>query len=209
MRDDEYQQTAKALARETRMSDASAARIEETLLAALSPGGGANPVTWLATSHRKTWLASAAAVVLIAGSIALWNVSRTKVNATTTPPARVASEKTSIPTHDAVPPPPQSVVLTSAKAPEVTRRHATVHKTQTPRVISPTGFVALPASAGLPAFESGEIVRMEVPVASLPAYGIDISPGVGTRPLEADLLIGQDGFARAIRLVKNTARSTQ
>src|SRR6476660_9107528 len=208
MRDDEYRQTAKALAREMRMSEASAARIEETLLAAMSAGDGENPVAWPAISRRTTWLAAAAAVVLMAGSIALWNVSRIQVNATTRP-AQVASEKTSIPTPDAVPPPPQSVVLTSAQTPEVTRRHATVHKTQTPRVVSPTGFVALPGSAGLPAFESGEIVRMEVPVASLPAYGIDISPGVGTRPLEADLLIGQDGFARAIRLVKNSARSTQ
>jgi hypothetical protein len=49
---------------------------------------------------------------------------------------------------------------------------------------------------------------MEVTAASLPAYGIDISPGVGSRPLEADLLIGQDGFARAIRLVTNAAMST-
>jgi hypothetical protein len=49
---------------------------------------------------------------------------------------------------------------------------------------------------------------MEVPVASLPAYGIDISAGAN-RPVEADILIGQDGFARAIRLVANSARSVQ
>jgi hypothetical protein len=69
--------------------------------------------------------------------------------------------------------------------------------------------VELPWTAGLPAFESGEIVRMEVPVASLPTYGIDISSGAGNGPVAADVLIGQDGFARAIRLVTNTARSTQ
>jgi hypothetical protein len=52
-------------------------------------------------------------------------------------------------------------------------------------------------------------VRVEVPVASLPAYGIDISSGAGKGPVEADVLIGQDGFTRAIRLVTTTLRSTQ
>jgi hypothetical protein len=58
-------------------------------------------------------------------------------------------------------------------------------------------------------FESGSIVRMEVPVASLPAYGIDISPAAGGGPIEADVLVGQDGQPRAIRLVTNSSRSTQ
>ena len=49
---------------------------------------------------------------------------------------------------------------------------------------------------------------MNVPVASLPGYGIDISSG-GDGAVEADILIGQDGVARAIRLVTNTVRSTQ
>jgi hypothetical protein len=41
---------------------------------------------------------------------------------------------------------------------------------------------------------------MELPQAALPAYGLEIVPGRRT-PVEADLLIGQDGQARAIRLV--------
>jgi hypothetical protein len=63
-----------------------------------------------------------------------------------------------------------------------------------------TSFVVLPAAASLPDFESGVIVRMELPQAALPAYGLEIVPGRRT-PVEADLLIGQDGQARAIRLV--------
>jgi len=70
-----------------------------------------------------------------------------------------------------------------------------------------TGFVALPAAIGLPDFESGVIVRMELPVAALPSYGIDVVSDSKT-PVEADLLIGQDGQARAIRLVNRvTTRS--
>jgi hypothetical protein len=63
-------------------------------------------------------------------------------------------------------------------------------------------------AAGLPQFESGVIVRVALPAAALPSYGIDISPASSDRPVEADVLVGQDGVARAIRLV-NTSRSQQ
>lgn len=63
------------------------------------------------------------------------------------------------------------------------------------------GFVALPAAAGLPPFESGVIVRIELPVASLPAYGVEMVPAAAAAQVEADVLVGQDGLPRAIRLV--------
>jgi hypothetical protein len=49
---------------------------------------------------------------------------------------------------------------------------------------------------------------MSLPVSALPSFGVDISPASGNQPVEADLLVGQDGLARAIRLV-NTSRSQQ
>jgi hypothetical protein len=73
----------------------------------------------------------------------------------------------------------------------------------TPRVIRPEGFVALPEAIGLPDFESGEIVRLEIPLPSLPSYGIAIPPDARGTPVQADLLVGQDGQARAIRLVRS------
>jgi hypothetical protein len=72
-------------------------------------------------------------------------------------------------------------------------------------VIQAEGFVPLPGADGLPDFESGEIVRLELPVSSLPVYGIDITPDAKSTPVEADLLVGQDGQARAIRLVTETS----
>ncbi len=61
----------------------------------------------------------------------------------------------------------------------------------------------LPLAAALPDFESGEIVRLGIPVRSLPAYGLEIPPDAPPGPvaIQADLLIGQDGLPRAIRLV--------
>jgi hypothetical protein len=63
-------------------------------------------------------------------------------------------------------------------------------------------FVPLPAALGLPAFESGQIVRVDLPVASLPSFGVEILPEAGRTTVEADFLVGQDGRARAIRLVR-------
>ena len=62
------------------------------------------------------------------------------------------------------------------------------------------GFIPLPAAAGLPGFDSGMIVRVALPTASLPAYGLAIAPE-STQTVNADLLVGQDGQARAIKLV--------
>ena len=71
-------------------------------------------------------------------------------------------------------------------------------------VIFAEGFVPLPIALGLPDFESGEIIRVEIPVASLPSYGIEIAPDARRTPVQADLLVGQDGQPRAIRLVRRT-----
>jgi hypothetical protein len=62
-------------------------------------------------------------------------------------------------------------------------------------------FVSLPAAIGLPAFESGRIVRVELASAVLPAFGFDVVPGSESGVVEADLLIGQDDQPRAIRFV--------
>ena len=81
------------------------------------------------------------------------------------------------------------------------------------QVVRPPAFVALPGTAGLPDFESGTIVRLELSLASLPSYGVDITRAGTDRPVEADVLVGQDGQPRAIRLVSSgnarTLRSQQ
>lgn len=64
-------------------------------------------------------------------------------------------------------------------------------------------FIALPGAASLPDFERGDIVRIEVPLVSLPAYGIEILPDATPTSVPADLLVGQDGVPRAIRIASD------
>ena len=72
-------------------------------------------------------------------------------------------------------------------------------------------FTPLPGASALPAFESGSIVRVELPIAALPAYGLSIVPDPTRPAVEADVIVGQDGHARAIRLVplQEESRSRQ
>jgi hypothetical protein len=68
-------------------------------------------------------------------------------------------------------------------------------------------FVALPTAIGLPALESGRIVRVQFPAAELAAYGFDVTPQPEAGAVETDVLVGQDGQPRAIRFVTLEADS--
>jgi hypothetical protein len=62
-----------------------------------------------------------------------------------------------------------------------------------------SAFVPWPGSEVLPRFESGQLVRVELPASVLPLLGLEpVRAAAGT--VEADVLVGQDGFARAVRL---------
>ena len=70
-------------------------------------------------------------------------------------------------------------------------------------VIHPSGFVTLPSAYGLPDMESASIIRIQVPLSALPAYGLQIAPDAAADSIEAELLVAQDGQPRAIRLVND------
>ena len=61
-------------------------------------------------------------------------------------------------------------------------------------------FVPWPGAIGLPRLDSGELLRVELPISMLPSLGL--RPPVSRRQVvSADLLVGQDGLTRAVRLV--------
>jgi len=63
-------------------------------------------------------------------------------------------------------------------------------------------FVPWPGAAALPAFESGELVRTELPASVLPLLGISQGDVPAGGRVTADVLYGQDGLARAVRVVR-------
>ena len=63
-------------------------------------------------------------------------------------------------------------------------------------------FYPLPDADGLPPVESGLVVRVQMPLASLELIGFPISDDRASEPVEAEVLLGQDGLARGVRLVE-------
>jgi hypothetical protein len=197
-REREVTEGLRALAAAT-ASAAPSEALEERLRAAFeAQHPPASPAWWK--------VAAAAAALVAAGGV--WWTSREA-----SPPLEVAAGVSASPTTATATPTPAGGPEAAAPAREhtvrddaaVQVRRSERRRPERPRAApSDNDFVALPAAVGLPPFESGVIVRMELPLAALPAYGLEMVPGRRT-PVEADLLIGQDGQARAIRLVSRSA----
>jgi hypothetical protein len=66
---------------------------------------------------------------------------------------------------------------------------------------SAADFVIWPGAAAWPPFESGELVRIDLPIDALESLGF-AQPGSGGEVVQADVLVDQDGFPRAVRLVQ-------
>lgn len=63
------------------------------------------------------------------------------------------------------------------------------------------GFVAWPGAGAWPPLESGSLMRVDLPVSLLPTLGLS-APSSAGGVVAADIVVGQDGFARAVRLVQ-------
>ena len=66
--------------------------------------------------------------------------------------------------------------------------HGHLAATPAPPANAENAFVVLPGASALPRFESGQVIRMELPSAD--------------GAIQADVLFGQDGLARAVRFVQ-------
>lgn len=66
--------------------------------------------------------------------------------------------------------------------------------------LSVPGFLALPYAQSDVPMEHAVVVRVNMPPSEASALGVPFDPGA-RRTISADLLIGQDGMARAVRFV--------
>ena len=167
------------LARDLKEPEDDAQR-EQTLLAMFDQARSRPP----AHAPIWTWLTAAG---LAFAAILTWHLAGApRAGRIGTPPiAVVAPETVQASAHD-------SVSLVTAAEPRIPTpvrsrgaRHADFRPEKAP---DSTEFVAWPGATAWPPFESGELIRVDIPT----------DAGV----VQADVLVGQDGFARAIRLVR-------
>ena len=64
------------------------------------------------------------------------------------------------------------------------------------------GFYPLPDAEALPPVESAMVVRVQMPMASLELIGFPINQDRASDRVEAEVLLGQDGLARGVRLIE-------
>jgi hypothetical protein len=68
------------------------------------------------------------------------------------------------------------------------------------------GFIPLPNSAGFAAADTADgdevnLVRVEVPRSAMFALGLDVSADRAEEMVEADVMLGSNGMARAVRFL--------
>ena len=63
-------------------------------------------------------------------------------------------------------------------------------------------FYPLPEAEGLPPIENATVIRVQMPLASLQLMGVAVNETAAAEPIQADILLGQDGLGRGVRLVQ-------
>jgi hypothetical protein len=93
------------------------------------------------------------------------------------------------------------VVATEIPKPKIQKRR------HTPDTDPP--FLPIPYTQPLQPGERAEVVRMDMPVAALIAAGFPVATSDAGAEASADVIIGEDGRARAVRLISISERSIE
>jgi len=184
------------------------ARVDALLLAAFRARTAATaPSTVIPAQSRVgrllSWkLAAVAAGILILISVMaiLWKSTNSRM------PQReeraVAPTPVNTPGPQAEPPVGRDQVADERPKnfPERVRRHASVKSPDEAEVV--TQFFPLREGEDLTTLDSLQVVRVELPGSALGEVGLPFDPETVNEPVKADVMLGQDGLARAIRFVR-------
>jgi anti-sigma factor RsiW len=184
------------------------ARVDALLLAAFRAHTAATASSTVVpmaggAERRSSWkLAAAAAGILILTSAmaVLWKSTSSRM------PRReeraVAHTPVNTPGPQAEPPVGRDQVADERpkNLPKRVRRRASVKSPDEAEVV--TQFFPLREGEDLTILDSLQVVRVELPGSALGEVGLPFDPETGNEPVKADVVLGQDGLARAIRFVR-------
>lgn len=168
-----------------------------------APAAAARPA-----ARWRGWLAAAAAVLVMAGAAAAWRlvlrpatdqaggrVSSALPATRSFGPTAIAARLVSLPRERPV------GTAAASRGPAVDRRSSRASASgSVRRADQAVQFVAWPGAAALPPLESGEVLRTDLPASVLPLLGLQ-QPAPARSRVPADIIVGQDGMARAVRVV--------
>jgi hypothetical protein len=110
-------------------------------------------------------------------------------------PAPVAAER--------VEPPPaaEQVETASANLPSPVERKRTRRPARAKAVAPPAAFIPVGAWQAMEPMERGSIVRVRLPLSAIQGLGIPVSGGRWSESVPAEVVLGEDGTMRAVRIV--------
>ncbi len=154
-----------------------------------------------AHASSRSWRPLAAAAVFVLAATLTWTIASRRApgsNGTPAPngPAPRSGDVSAGPSAISTPPPPATATVKAVARPPRGNRPIAVPRAARGR----SEFVRWPGASALPTFESGQLVRMDLPASVVLSLGL-VPTGSQTGVVRADVLVGQDGFARAVRLV--------
>jgi hypothetical protein len=184
----------KRMARDTEVP-ASDPRSEQALLAAFDAAWKERPG---APVRSRLYVPAGAAALALAATIA-WMIVRTP--ARVPPPLSNLPVETEARVEPSIPPPAPAVM---PETPALTKSAVRPHRARpkAPRIAARQAveFVAWPGATGLPAFESGYLMRVDMPASIVLSLGLVPHVPQATF-VQTDVLVGQDRLPRAVRLV--------
>jgi hypothetical protein len=167
-------------------------------------------------------LAAAAVLTLAVAAASYWSSSRitSQVSKVEPPNPTAPRERPASPERRVTPPPNRGETL--VVLPKGTRKHTArtgsvlASNTEYATVTSEVGefrpvrlgvevttdFIPLRETSGLPPSESGQVIRIEMPRSALAYFGLPVASELPGQKVKADVLMADDGLARAIRFVR-------
>lgn len=165
-------------------------------------------------SHWRRWAVAAAAVILVALAVAAqswWRETSPKqIQEAVAPPAPpMPAPKPQAPPI-VMPPERQPEIVPGSTSPRgVQQVHYNTRSNGTrlgrpnaaPEVEVATEFFSLTYDSDLTQLEGGHVVRVLLPHSALATFGLPMNVERDSEPVKADVVVGNDGLARAIRFV--------
>ncbi len=177
MSEDRVLQALKALAESDREKEASP-EVEARLLREFGTRRG---------GRRLRWAVPAAFAAGVAIAVWLW------------PTPRAPQPVVSVPqVIEATQPAPAPVTIAAAPAVRKVARKLPPRRTGPREVV--TDFFPLTNPA--PPFERGQMLRVQLPASAMQSVGLPVREEHWADPVQADVLVGEEGIPRAIRFVR-------
>ena len=165
--------------------------------------------------RRKTWAAVAAVVLLFIGVGVRWrhvllkpdnsSVDRSRTADQPSTPKNAIKPSSDSPVekvHEAIAHKPKSVATRSLtlRSPNSDRQRSPLSSIGNIIEIA-TDFFSVGDTSALSLADGGQLVRVELPRSALMRFGLPVSTDRASEKVKADVLVGADGIARAIRFV--------